>query len=155
MLITYLPLPTFKESVRVLQTDDLRETIQASILILENSVKSELPAAKLWKGYEGVLKLYAQTALNELKMRDEECGVLQKELDEYGHPNLDKLPPWFFDIEGKREKEKMMLSHQAFLLHKDWNYYNHKFDSEKVATYQGLYWPTMTNFRVDPVFSKV
>ena len=136
--LTLLPAETFKESARSLESSDLRSSIIVAKEIITNKNYNSL-CQLMWKGYEGCLLLYAHTFLTELKKRNEETGILEASLPAASSINLDKLPPWFFDIAYENEKKKLIESHRDFLTNRN-----------PVR----LYYPKKINARLDPVFQR-
>jgi hypothetical protein len=171
MLICYLPLPTFKESAAILSTPDLLQSLANTITIIShnreyNNIKlnapdvemTDYPGAAMWRGYEGALILYGWACVSELEKRDQEIGILKGRLEKYGNPNLDKLPSWFFDMSGERDKEKIMESHKIFLWCNS-NSYPDSFNENRTRVIIGarymysVYFPTETFPIVDPIFA--
>lgn len=165
MFLTYLPQPTFRESARCLTDQDLSDSLRAALNILTHNKEfarvsyidglemADDPFAAMWRGYEGILILYARVCLSEMQKRDKsETGILQKQLEEWRQPNLDHLPPWFFGLD-QSEKEKIILSHRYLLLQKNPEHYENVFASLEYNKGR-IYFPRYSPPVHDPIFSR-
>lgn len=115
---TFLPYPSMKKSVRVLDSKRLgKQRVEASQIlnIILNRTKTKgwrnHPAAKMWKSHPNALKLYFNECVREWKRR----GFKNNMSFEKIHGKI-SLPVWI----GKR---KFHASHRSNLLRKNQKHY--------------------------------
>ena len=112
---TFLPLPSFVDSAKVLDYRRLGkqrvECMQLLKALRGGKGWSNHPAAKMWRGYEEALETYMAACINEWVLRGYKNTMTTKEY------NGCKLPPWFGDHD-------FHASHRSNLLRKDRNYYS-------------------------------
>lgn len=167
-MLTYLPLPTFNDSAKVLTTEHLKESLRNCCNIIDhnreyNRIKltalqvemEDHPGAAMWRGYEGACLLYGWACARELDRREEEIGRLKNRLNDFGIPNLDKLPPWFFFAGKKDESDKatIMNSHSWYLMKKNETHYVGRLPELKTPYFVPLWYPKETFPTVDPIFA--
>lgn len=157
MILTWLPLPSFRDSVRALADEQLgpqRLHVLHIIEYLHDVEVSDLPtdydrtdcmigddpslckSAAMWEGYEMQLLEYGLEACDEWASRkgkrDRLYEPLMKHLD-WATSETSKMekPPWFGDV-------NLHLSHQAALVRLDPTYYRSSF---LVDPERKLVWP--------------
>lgn len=131
---TFLPYPSFEESLRVL--DDRRcgkQRVEAKQIL--NALQKgggwrHHTAVVMWRGFEEALKLYMNTAIQEWVRRGKNNNM---ELAKVGRV---VLPPWL----GHRE---FHASHRGRLLWKDFDYYS-RFGWKERPIPKGYLWPRVT-----------
>lgn len=112
---TFLPYPSFTESMRVLDDSRLGNQVYREGMTLLRGGWSNHPASKMWRGYELALASYLWAGVLELDMRGKGywdrpwCLELQSYLDGETAP---LLPPWVGD-------DEFHASHRSNLLRKD------------------------------------
>ena len=119
---TFLPVPDFAESARILDNARLGkqrvETYQI-IRTLDGVTKGwrNHPAVRMWRGYEPALLVYGIAMCDEWDRRgypDTVRGKLGEHLRDADHPV--HLPPWLGDA-------ALHASHRSNLLRKDAEFY--------------------------------
>ena len=115
---TFLPLPTYYESMNCLDKSRLGNQVWREGLTLLRGKWPNHPASRMWRGYEYHLGLYLLAG----------CGVLYERTDKYYPDVREKIhtemvkhkntgpPPWIGD-------EKFHASHRSNLLRKDPEWY--------------------------------
>jgi hypothetical protein len=119
---TFLPLPDFQESARILDDSRLgkqRVEMYQIIRTLDGVTKGwrNHPAVRMWRGYEPMLLRYGLVVCDEWDARgyaDTVRGKLEIHRRETGGPLL--APPWLGD-------EAVHASHRSNLLRKDPEFY--------------------------------
>jgi hypothetical protein len=131
---TFLPYPSFQESIKVLDYRRLGkqrvETFQVLNILLDRTPTKgwrNHPVTRMWTGYEEALKLYQNYTIMEWIERGYKNTMKLEEID---HNNI-ILPSWF-------GKEELHRSHRSNLLRKDYEYYIQYFDEPSDLEY---YWP--------------
>lgn len=116
---TFLPLPSFHDSMRCLDYRRLgkqRVETRQILDILRGRAKSNAwknhPAVRMWRGHEEVLNLYLFYAIEEWKRR----GYVNNMVCDDIMPSSTTYPDWFGD-------DKFHSSHRAALLAKDFHFY--------------------------------
>lgn len=131
---TFLPYPSFKESLRVLDRQRLgKQRVECKQLLgalgfeIARNIHelrrkppttgwSNHPAAKMWEGYELALAVYMTTAVYEWVGRGYNNTMLFL-ADTYDHaPQNVLMPPWLGD-------DAFHASHRSNLLRKDPDWY--------------------------------
>lgn len=132
---TFIPLPDFGESARVLDRQRLGkqriETLQLIRAIKENGAWQFHPAAVMWSRNLQALCTYGETICLEWRRRGYKDTVLDQ-IIEYVTSDPLIMPSWWGD-------EKVHSSHRANLLRKDYRYYREFGWLERPA--EGYYWP--------------
>lgn len=134
---TFLPYSDFELCAKVLDPKRLGNQAYRECKTLISGGWPNHPAAKMWKGYESALALYAIACFDELARR----GRLYPTVRRFFELKVvdDRMPPWL----GSR---KLHSSHRAALLYKDFTWYS-KFgwsESPAVPDEKGslpYYWP--------------
>lgn len=131
---TFLPYPSFEESVQVLDYKRLGkqrvETFQVLNILLDRTPTKgwrNHPVTRMWTGYESALKLYQNITIREWVKRGYKNTMKLEEIE----PGSVVLPPWF----GAEDFHK---SHRSNLLRKDYEYYSQYFDDPVDLEY---HWP--------------
>jgi hypothetical protein len=117
---TFLPLPDFQDSAKVLDYRRLGkqrvESKQIYLALTEpNYGWKHHPAVKMWKGYEPALLVYGFAMCVEWRSRGYK-DTLTKFFKSHLHHNSIAYPPWFGDV-------TFHASHRAALLMKNFDYY--------------------------------
>ena len=132
---TFLPLPDFRESARVLDWRRLgkqRVEVKQPLNALEGRSKgwTNHPATNMWRGYETALRAYGDVIIGEWVRRGYNNNMSpflpQDEAVIYSYP------PWFGDPAFHR-------SHRSNLLRKDPKWYGQFWDERADLEYV---WPT-------------
>ena len=117
---TFLPLPSFAASARVL--DDVRlgkQRVEAYQIVrtLDGVTRGwrHHPAVRMWRGHETALLDYAAAVCAEWIERGHVDTVAEKLLV-HARPDAPVPPPWFGD-------ERLHASHRSNLLRKDPDFY--------------------------------
>ena len=113
---TFLPIPSFAESARVLDRQRLgKQRVEALQILraLRGQTKGWVkhPAVKMWRGYEEALETYLATIDDEWVRRGYKSNIVAPPAD----PGA-VMPPWFGDA-------AFHASHRSNLLRKDPVYY--------------------------------
>ena len=112
---TFLPYPSFQESMRVLDDSRLGNQVYREGMTLLRGGWPNHPASKMWRGYEGALAQYLMAGVHELYTRgkDYHSRPWCQELFTYAVAGVDEpMPPWLGD-------EQFHASHRSNLLRKD------------------------------------
>jgi hypothetical protein len=124
-MITFLPFPCFRSSVKALDNKRLgKQRIEAQMILdyLEgnrNDRWKNHPAIEMWKGYNEALKFYINCCIDEWTRRKKKDGAPFKNTMKIHEIDFEKLKyPWWFD------KEKFHASHRSNLLRKDYAFYS-------------------------------
>lgn len=126
---TFLPYPSFADSMRVLDRQRLGkqrvETYQIMGALLNNKGWTQHPATKMWKGYEWALLQYQKATVDEWLSRGYVDTCYEKTLDLYYseasiHGDIHAMPSWLGD-------ESVHRSHQSNLMRKDPEFYGRYF----------------------------
>ncbi len=133
---TFLPLPSFQDSMRVLDDKRLGNQVYREGVTLLRGGWPNHPASKMWRGYKDALALYLWEGCEELARRGKDYTDRpwhQDILDEM-NPDINSLvlPPWLGD-------DKLHSSHRANLLRKDPIWYGQYGWDEEPS--EGYYWP--------------
>ena len=110
---TFLPYPSFPESMRVLDDSRLGNQVYREGMTLLRGGWPNHPASKMWRGYEDALALYLWAGVIELDKRGKDyddrqwCIELRSKLT-HSCP----MPPWLGD-------GNFHASHRSNLLRKD------------------------------------
>lgn len=123
---TFLPYPSFRDSLECLDIKRLGNQVYREGLTLLRGGWHNHPAAKMWKGYESALALYCWVGLDVLRdLYDREYIHHYVELSKY-LPMIEdsnevnqadiKLPNWIGN-------EDFHASHRSNLLRKNLEYY--------------------------------
>lgn len=130
---TFLPLPDFQESVKVLDYKRLGkqrvETYQVlNILLGRTDSKGWVnhPVTKMWRGFEEALKIYQNHTINEWIRRGYNNNMSLEIIDE----SKLVMPFWFGD-------DRVHRSHRSNLLRKNFEYYSQYFNEPTDLDY---YW---------------
>jgi hypothetical protein len=107
---TFLPVPDFKESARILDYRRLGKQRVEAMQILRGSW-SHHPASRMWTGYKDALGEYMNSCIYEWISRG-----YTNNMELYPVAKLFMMPPWF----GMKELHR---SHRSNLLRKDPIYY--------------------------------
>jgi hypothetical protein len=118
---TFLPLPSFGQSIRCLDNKRLGKQRVEAFQILK-ALRGEYkktgawenhPATKMWHGYEGALEFYKDLCIEEWIRRGfkNTMQLTTKPIHRF------KFPPWFGD-------EFFHASHRSNLLRKDPDFYS-------------------------------
>lgn len=120
---TFLPLPDFKDTARVLDYRRLgKQRVEAwqilKTLALGESAKGwrNHPAVLMWRGHENALNLYGR----EMCLEWRERGYVDNMLDRFVCVGRVTLPKWLGD-------SRLHLSHQSNLIRKYPEYYREHF----------------------------
>lgn len=131
---TFLPLPNFQESIKVLDYKRLGkqrvETYQVLNILLERTQSKgwrNHPVTRMWADYSEALKLYQNYTIEEWIKR----GYKNTMSLELVNENAIVMPHWFND-------DKFHRSHRSNLLRKDRAYYSQYFDEPDDIPY---FWP--------------
>lgn len=113
---TFLPYPSFLDSVRVLDSKRLgKQRVEAMQILntLETNSRAwaNHPAVLMWKGYEDALRLYLSLCIYEWVDRGYNNTMIAPEIK-----MITPLPPWI-------SEHALHYSHKAALLYKDNGYY--------------------------------
>jgi hypothetical protein len=131
-MITFLPLPDFRQSAEVLDKKRLNKQCLEARQLFEGGWSNH-PASKMWERYRGSLadygfvfcKVAVERGINQFKNLKFFEDVMFSEL-------VISLPLWLGDI-------RLHSSHRANLLRKDIDYYS-KFGWLETPQ-KGYYWP--------------
>lgn len=139
MVITFLPYPSFEQSIRSLDNKRLcKQRLECQqILGALNKYQTEgittgyirHPATLMWYGYENALKYYHNLCIYEWVNRGKNNTM---EYVEHG----EVVMPWYVGW------EPFHLSHQASLLRKDPTYYSRIFTPVEFYSIRGYIWPS-------------
>ena len=118
---TFLPYPSFTESMACLDNVRLGNQVYREGLTLIRGGWPNHPASKMWRGYECSLAHYCLRGAQEMASRDywkvevvlRWCVYFQNEIDNY--PDTGD-PPWLGD-------NAIHASHRSNLIRKDPEYY--------------------------------
>jgi hypothetical protein len=138
----FLPYPDLEKSVKCLDPKRLGNQVYRECLTLIRGGWKNHPCAKMWKGLEGWLAVYALFGLEELEKRGKSyphhVKTVQNILEQH---SMGIVPPeWFGD-------ERLHSSHRAALLYKNYEWYS-KFgwkESPAIPDEKGrlpYFWPT-------------
>lgn len=114
---TFLPYPSFVQSMRVLDDSRLGNQVYREGMTLLRGGWPNHPAAKMWKGYEAALAQYLVCGVEELLDRGKDysdrpwCMELGGIYTRLISPDI-KFPPWLGD-------PAFHASHRSNLLRKD------------------------------------
>lgn len=153
MIQTYLPLPSFRDSIKTLTDDDLRIQCAHVLEIMERfhciedsklpkwyvpqipEGNEDAPILRMWRGYELQLCEYGLEACEEFQVRTSEPGLYKKLVDHLewaaGEESDFNKPNWFGEVE-------FHISHQAALVRHNQKHYGRLF---RVDPAQPLEWP--------------
>lgn len=118
---TFLPLPSFEDSAKVLDYRRLgKQRVEAwqIYLALQPESKSRWrnhPAVKMWSGYEGALLAYGLAICAEWIKRGYKDTLAEKFLAEFNKRKSSEMPKWF-------RNENFHASHRSNLLRKSKHY---------------------------------
>jgi hypothetical protein len=131
---TFLPYPSFIESVRVLDYRRLGKQRVEAFQILKALNDPEYgwqnhPAVRMWRGHMDALKIYYNYCIDEWVRRGYK-NTMQKRQD----IQLKPVPPWFGD-------EAFHAAHRSNLLRKDEKFYRQYGWTE--PTTLPYIWPTV------------
>lgn len=134
---TFLPYPSFLDSVRVLDSKRLgKQRVEAMQILntLETNSRAwaNHPAVLMWKGYEDALRLYLSLCIYEWISRGYNNTMVAPEIK-----LIIKLPPWIGE-------HALHYSHKAALLYKDSGYYG-RFGWDVIPG-QHYYWPVRKGY---------
>lgn len=109
---TFLPYPSFTESMRCLDPSRLGNQVYRECLTLIRGGWPNHPISKMWKGYEHALAKYALEGIEELNRRGRNYQFHRETFEYYLKKFTDTgLPPWIGN-------EAFHSSHRAVLLYK-------------------------------------
>lgn len=114
---TFLPLPDFAESARVLDRQRLGkqrvENLQVMKALVTRTGWVNHPVTKMWRGYECMLMTYQEAICSEWTSRGykDTCQVKTWELHDLACTLATETPPWLGD-------EAFHASHRSNLLRK-------------------------------------
>jgi hypothetical protein len=110
---TFLPLPTYAESMRVLDPRRLGNQVYREGLTLIRGGWPNHPASRMWRGHWHHLALYIVAGLNELQVRGKVYPHHYEEVQQLllHHPDTGP-PPWLGDPD-------FHAAHRSNLLRKD------------------------------------
>lgn len=110
---TFLPLPSYRDSVRVLDPRRLGNQVYREAMTLIRGGWPNHPASKMWRGHRDQLILYALAGIDELRVRGREYPVIEQELQTLLESEVStKEPSWLGD-------DAFHASHRSNLLRKD------------------------------------
>ena len=111
---TFLPYPSFSESMRVLDASRLGNQVYREGMTLLRGGWSNHPASKMWRGYEKALANYLWHGYIELMRRGKDYTgrPWQIELEKASRGFDIEYPPWLGDPD-------FHASHRSNLLRKD------------------------------------
>jgi hypothetical protein len=115
---TFLPYPTYTDSVACLDSTRLGNQVYNEGIILIRGGWSHHPASKMWQGYEHHLALYLLAGIKELSKRGLEYPETHKEILQHldAFPNTGP-PHWLGNVD-------FHASHRSNLLRKNFRYYS-------------------------------
>ena len=120
MLVTFLPYPSIRKSVSILDTFTLRNQRIIAKLILNtldpkhsDKLMSIHPGVEMWRGYEEMLKGYLDDCTMEWMAR----GYPNTMITQKVHYAKMRIPRWW-------AKKEIHSSHRAMLLKKNPKYYS-------------------------------
>ena len=116
---TFLPYPSFKESMQVIDPSRLGNQVYREGMTLLRGGWPNHPASKMWRGYESALANYLMAGVIELHRRGKDYTdrPWYEELVSYAiGSDLAPLPPWLGD-------PAFHASHRSNLLRKDPSWY--------------------------------
>jgi hypothetical protein len=115
---TFLPLPSFQDSARVLDPSRLGNQVYREGMTLLRGGWPHHPAARLWAGYRDALAAYLWAGVLELleRGRDYRARPWAVEIQTFSLHDP-PLPPWLGD-------EQLHSSHRAALLFKNFEWYS-------------------------------
>lgn len=131
---TFLPLPTFADSMTCLDDKRLGNQVYREGATLIRGGWSNHPASKMWRGYEFQLALYCVAGLVELELRGRSYPKWEKYFDQLAVSLPYCSPPWWLG------DERLHSSHRANLLRKDPEWYGQFGWTEEPA--EGYWWPS-------------
>lgn len=124
---TFLPYPSFYESMKCLDLMRLGNQVYRECLTLIRGGWPNHPISKMWKGYEHALAKYALAGIEELLRRGRDYPHHRKTFEDYLQKFPDTgLPPWICNPE-------LHSSHRSALLYKLPGWYNQFGWTEKPA----------------------
>ena len=132
---TFLPYPSFYESMKVLDDSRLGNQVYREGMTLLRGGWPNHPAAKMWRGYEQALCYYLLAGVQELMNRGKNYLDRPWCIELHGYWNTDHdnpMPPWLGD-------ERLHSTHRANLLRKDPVWYG-KYGWTEEPT-EGYWWP--------------
>lgn len=114
---TFLPLPDFNASMKVLDPKRLGNQVYREALTLIRGGWKNHPASKMWEGHYHALALYALAGIDELELRGKHYPHHRLTFESYlnEHPNTGM--PWWMGC------NEFHASHRAALLYKDPKWY--------------------------------
>lgn len=139
---TFLPYPSFAQSVKVLDRQRLGkqrvETLQIMASLVHSTGWVHHPATKMWAGYEWALLQYQEATVSEWLSRGYKDTCLEKTHELYhsfASPYIcgERFPYWLGDVE-------FHLSHQSNLIRKNFKHYGPLFP--RVPDDLPYIWPT-------------
>ena len=116
---TFLPYPDFVKSSKVLDNKRLGRQ-RAEVLTLLRGKWANLPASKIWRGYEYQLAEYGLAVCEEWKRRGYKDNTAEKIRNEQKKHKDNGFPEWF----GNR---KFHRAHKSNLLRKNPTHYKKYF----------------------------
>jgi hypothetical protein len=131
---TFVPLPDYLASMRVLDKVRLGNQVWREGLTLIRGGWPNHPANKMWKGHEYHLGLYLLAGLQALSERGREYPEVRKKIETEMAKHPDTGPPKWWGT------DKVHASHRSNLLRKDPVYYSQYGWSE--LSDLPYYWPT-------------
>lgn len=135
-MITFMPVPDYKESARILDYRRLGKQRVEALMILRILDRSDRhaswkhhPAVRIWRGYESSLQRYTMAMCKEWIERGYRSTIVPEiETFEF-EPGSD---PFWLGL------PKFHLSHQSNLLRKNYGHYSQYFIGKTDLPY---YWP--------------
>jgi len=135
---TFLPYPSFYESLKVLDNKRLGKQRLEAMQLVNSTLKLEVdpnakigwanhPARTMWRGYLDALKLYHNLSINEWVSRG-----FNNTMKLYDLPSTVTLPPWI-------GRDDVHASHRSNLIRKDPIWYG-KFGWSEPSTLEYV-WP--------------
>ena len=114
---TFLPYPSFTDSMRVLDNSRLGNQVYREGMTLLRGKWPNHPASKMWQGYEDALAAYLWAGVLELDIRGKGYWHRPWCLELQGHlagvqGSIPTMPPWLND-------GNFHASHRSNLLRKD------------------------------------
>ena len=109
---TFLPLPSYRDSVRVLDPSRLVNQVYREAMTLIRGGWKNHPASRMWRGHRDQLILYALAGIDELRVRGREYPHIEHELLQLLESETPtKEPFWLGD-------DSFHASHRSNLLRK-------------------------------------
>jgi hypothetical protein len=111
---TFVPLPTYTESAKVMTGSDLAACYMVGYKIHNGLAKPEelVPGTvEMWAGHKPALARYVNVLMEELVRRTGEPSLLPKLPDLQGHTHF---PKWLGNEDFHRRQQQMMCWHHEY-----------------------------------------